>query len=164
MATTTAVTTATITGTQIRVEMADRYAGTFDVIFVEPRPATFADADTALAAHGLGRTGEWDLGDLGTITATVTEIDNMFNGTRAARLDQAVGTTHDEWETVLASEIRDGDLISDLELTAPYVVAGSSLDESRVKVHMVGEGQVWDQRFTTNLDRGRHVKVARRRA
>lgn len=161
--------TAIITGTAIRVEMRD-LLGTVEQVFTEPRPATFAHADTALAAHGFGRIRgwSWNLGEQGTVTAQLQVIDNRFNGTRAARLDQAIGTTHGKLETVPASSVNNGDIITDLEECALYVVAGSNPGWNNygpaIRVHMVGEGKVWDDRYTTDFPAGQLVKVARRKA
>jgi hypothetical protein len=113
------------------------------------RPATLAAADTFLATESLARTAAWDLGENGSVMAPVTEIDNRFNGVVAADLDKAVGTTHEPFELVLVSTIENGDLISDTELSALYVVAGSSFESGAMTVHMVGEGQTWDDRYTT---------------
>jgi hypothetical protein len=123
---------------------------TSQLIAEEPRPESFAAADTALAAHGYARTEAWDLTGAGVI-ATVEVVDNMFNGIRAARLDQAVGTTHDEFEPVLATSLRDGDLITDQDRSAIYVVAGSSLESGAMKVHAVGEGKTWEDRYTSTF-------------
>jgi hypothetical protein len=126
------------------------------------RPANLADADTFLAANSLRRTAAWDLdGDM--IGAAVATIDNQFNGTVAAHLWEAVGTTHDEFETVAARDVRDGDLISDMEISEPYVVAGSRFEMDTMRVHMVGEGRAWAERYTTDFAAGAFVKVARKR-
>jgi hypothetical protein len=135
--------TATITGVALLV------AGQTDWLVNEVRPATFAAADTALAFASLGRTSAWELDTNGGVEATVAPVDNRFNGTVAARLDQAVGTTHGGIEAVLATSVQDGDLITDSDQSALYVVAGSRLEDGGMKIHMVGEGQVWDQRHTT---------------
>jgi len=132
-------------------------------VATEARPANLADADTFLAFHSMVRTGSWDLGEAGSVTAPVALADNRFNGTVAARLDQAVGTTHDEWMVLPVREVQDGDLISDMEISAPYVVAGSRFESGTMRVHMVGEGKVWDDRFTTDFPSHRLVQVARKR-
>ncbi|HEU4751976.1 MAG TPA: hypothetical protein VFU47_02630 [Armatimonadota bacterium] len=161
-------TTARITGVAIEIIMTALYAGTTKVVATEPRPANFQEADTFLAFHGFRRVRDWDLADLGMVEARVQMVDNRFNGTVAARLWDAVGTTHEEWVTMTAGELAsaelDGWLISDMELSAPYVVAGSSLELGTAKIHMVGEGQVWAERFTGEFPAGQLVKVARRKA
>lgn len=156
--------TATITGTAIRAELRDLYAGTAEVAFTEPRPATLAEADVALAAHGLGRVRDWDLGADGTVVARVQFVDNMFNGVRAARLEQAVGTTHGQVETAPAGSVQDGDLIGALDDGPLYVVAGSRPGPETMRVHMVGEGRTWGDRRTTDFPAGQLVRIARRRA
>ena len=162
--------TAIITGTAISVEMDHLYEGTTEVVFTEARPATLADADHALAAHGFGRVQNWDLGPNGDVRARVRRSDNQFNGTRAARLWDAIGTTHGELETVVLTiqdgmpTVNDGDLITDLEESELYVVAGSRFESEIARIHMVGEGKTWDQRYTTDFPFGSVVKVARRKA
>jgi Zn-dependent alcohol dehydrogenase len=156
-------TEAIISGVSIEIIQTAQCAGTRKVIATEARPANFQEADTFLAAHGFRRVRNWDLGDLGTVTARVQMVDNQFGGTRAARLWNAVGTTHQEWETAQAWTVEDGDLISDMEISEPYVVAGSSLELDTMKIHMVGEGQVWAERFTGEFHRNQLVKVARRK-
>ncbi|MDD4868199.1 MAG: hypothetical protein PHQ28_14090 [Mycobacterium sp.] len=158
------ITTATISGTEIIALMRAQYSGKVSEIAREARPDTLAEADTMLAAHGLRRVQEWDLGPRGTVTARVTMVDNLFGGTRAARLGQAVGTTHEAWQPMPVQSVQDGDLISDMDLCAPYVVAGWRSEGDTFRVHMVGEGQVWDERHTTDFPRGRFVQVARRKA
>lgn len=161
-------TEAIISGVSIEIVLTAQYAGTREVVATEARPASFQEADTFLAAHGFRRVRNWDLGDLGMVTARVQMVDNLFNGTRAARLWDAVGTTHEEWVTMTAGELAcselDGWLISDMEITEPYVVAGSSLELDTAKIHMVGEGKVWAERFTGEFHRNQLVKVARRKA
>lgn len=161
-------TTAIITGSYLYVEVAARFAGTRERAFTEARPANLAQADTALAFHGFRRVRPWDLGADGVVEARVQMVDNQFNGTRAARLWEAVGTTHEEWATMAAEEAQNGDLISDLEVSEPYVVAGSNPaygeDGPAVRIHMVGEGKTWEERFTTDFPARQLVKVARRKA
>lgn len=156
-----------ITGTEIMVTETHGVTGVKRTVASEPRPATFADADTFLAVHSLGRTAEWELSGSGMVSALVAKIDNHFNGTTAARLDQAVGTTHEDFMMMTARELvcseLNGDLISDSELTEAYVVAGSSLDGSVAKVHMVGEGKTWSERFTGEFHPAQTVMVARRK-
>lgn len=162
--------TAIITGLQIRVELTATYAETTEVVFTEARPATLADADHVLAAHGFGRVRDWDLGPNGDVRAQVRKVDNEFNGTRAACLWDAIGTTHGELETVVVGiqdgmpTINDGDLITDMDESVPYVVAGSRFEGGIARIHMVGEGKTWDQRYTGEFPFGQVVKVARRKA
>lgn len=162
--------TAIITGVQIRVELTATYAGTTEVVFTEARPATLADADHALAAHGFGRVRDWDLGPNGDVRARVRKVDNEFNGTRAARLWDAIGTTHGELETVVVGirdgmpTINDGDLITDMDESELYVVAGSRFECGTARIHQVREGKTWDDRYTGEFPFGQVVKVARRKA
>jgi hypothetical protein len=142
-------TTATITGVSLVVAERNDLGLVCQTVFTEGRPATLADADTALAFHSLGRTSAWELDDNGGVEAPVVKIDNRFNGTVAARLDQAVGTTHDEFELVSATTVQDGDLITDADFSAVYVVAGSSLGSGAMKIHAVGEGKTWEDRYTS---------------
>ena len=132
----------------------------------ESRPETLALADTFLAVHSMARTAPWDLGPAGAVQAPLARMDNRFNGTVAARLDQAVGTTHGPFKMMTARELvcseLEGQLITDSEQSVPYVVAGSSLDGMTAKVHMVGEGQDWSQRYTTEFHPDRIVWVAQR--
>lgn len=130
----------------------------------EPRPATLADADTALAFYSLGRITEWDLAPGVGVFAQVKEIDNRFNGTVAARLEQAVGTTHEEFEYDQASNVENGDLISDSELSGISVVAGCSTDGDVTKIHQVTEGRTWDDRYTGHFMPGQFIMRARRKA
>lgn len=157
-------TTAIVTGTEVRIELVAQFAGTREIVATEVRPATLAEADTFLAVHGFRRVRSWDLGDQGTVEARVQMVDNKFNGTRAARLWEAVGTTHGEWETAQAKTVQDGDLISDLEVSEPYVVAGSRFELDTMRVHMVRDGGVWAERHTTDFHASTLVKVARRKA
>lgn len=151
--------TATITETSIVV--IDR-SDIRRTVATEPRPESLADADTFLAVHSLGRTGAWDLAGSG-LSAPVSRVDNQFNGTVAARLWDAVGTTHAEWVAMPVKDVRDGDLISDLNVSEPYVVAGSRRESDIMRVHMVREGGVWAERHTTDFNAGTFVKVARKR-
>jgi hypothetical protein len=154
---------ATITETSIILVQTDamNIARTIDY---ENRPATFNEADTFLAFNSLRRTAAWELGEKGSVTAPVELIDNRFNGTVAARLDQAIGTTHDQYQVLPIIEVEDGDLICDLDLSAPYVVAGFRQEGSTIRVHMVGEGKTWEDRFTTDFPAARLVQIARRKA
>lgn len=138
-------------------------SGDVTVLASETRPLSLAKADTMLSAHGYGRTEEWDLTLSGGVAAEVKQVDNLFNGVRAARLDQAVGTTHDEFEYDQARNVENGDLISDGEISEIYVVGGSSTDGDVTKIHMVQEGKVWDDRFTGHFMPGQLVKRARKR-
>lgn len=159
-------TIASISGTAVAIEVHE--AGVCQTLATESRPATFADADTFLAVHGYGRTQDWELAEYGMVHAQVHQIDNLFSGVRAARLWDKVGTTHEQFEWMTARELAcrelSGDLISDSELSEPYIVAGSSLDGSVVNIHMVGEGQTWDQHHTGYFMPGQLVKVAKRKA
>jgi hypothetical protein len=159
-------TTAHITGTAIIITRTE-IDGRKVTVATEPRPATFADADTFLAVHSLGRTGPWELADQGMVSAPVEKIDNRFDGTVAARIWDAVGTTHHEFEIMTAREVAcselDGWLITDSERTEPYVIAGSSLDGDVAKIHMVGEGKTWAERYTGHFMPDQFVWVARRK-
>lgn len=156
-------TTATITGTEIVI--ADRNdAGLLcDVVGIEKRPATFKLADEFLAVHKLGRTADWELDADGNVSALVTEVDNEFNGVRAARLWEKVGTTHDQFDMVPARTVVNGDLISDGEMCAPYLVAASSLESDQMKLHMVAESKNWNDRYTYRFSADQLVNVARKR-
>jgi len=153
--------TATITGVSLFVAERNDLGLVCQTLVTEGRPATLAAADTALAFHSLGRTAAWELDNNGGVEAPVVKIDNRFNGTVAARLDQAVGTTHDEFELVSATTVRDGDLITDSDRSAIYVVAGSSLESGAMKIHAVGEGKTWEDRYTSIF--GGLVWTARKR-
>lgn len=140
---------ATITGVQIIISETDELTGVKRTIATETRPANLAEADSMLAVHSLGRIGAWDLDNAGGVSATVRPVDNRFNGTVAARLDDAVGTTHDEWDLAAAASVRNGDLITDPDRCATYVVAGSCVMEGGLtKIHQVGEGKTWEDRYT----------------
>lgn len=156
-------TVAVITSVAIRIEVRARYAGTIEIVATESRPATLADADTFLAFHGFRRVRDWDLDANGGLEARARMVVNQFNGTVAARLDQAVGTTHGEFEYANACKVENGDLISDSELSEVYVVAGSSTDGDATKIHMVGEGKTWEDRYTGHFIPQQLVKVARKR-
>jgi hypothetical protein len=121
-------------------------------VLTESRPATFAAADTALAFHSLARTAPWELSAAGAVAAPVAMIDNRFNGVVAARLEDAVGTTHEPFALVSVQSIENGDLISDAELSALYVVAASSFESGAMRVSMVGEGQSWDDRYVSRFE------------
>jgi hypothetical protein len=157
MNTTTAALTATI-GASLIVRDA---AGA--IVFQETRPVSFGAADTALAFGSYGRTSAWDLDANGNVSAPVETIDNRFNGTPAARIDAAIGTTHTEFRPAQAKTVLDGDLISDMELCEAYVVAGSRLEGETMRVHMVREGKTWADRFRTDFDARQFVMVARKR-
>ena len=158
-------TIAAVSGTAVAIEVHE--AGVCQTLATESRPATFADADTFLAVHGYGRTSDWELAEYGMVHAPVAQIDNMANGVRAARLWDKVGTTHEPFTFMAARELahrETGDLISDSELSEPYLVAGSSLDGSVVNVHMVSEGKTWEQRHTGYFMPDQLVMVAKRKA
>src|SRR5690606_11789208 len=162
--------TAIITVTTISVEMTSTYAGTTEVVFTEARPATLPDADHVLAAHGFGRVRDWDLGPNGDVRAQVRMIDNECGGTRAVRLWDAIGTTRGELETVVVGirdgmpTINDGELITDMDESGLYVVAGSGLECGTARIHMAREGGNWEDRCTEDFHFGQVVKVARRKA
>jgi len=132
-------------------------------LVTEARPATLADADMALAFASLGRTSAWELDTNGGVEATVAPVDNRFNGTVAARLDQAVGTTHEPFEIMHAHQVQDGDLIGDMELNGYAVAAGTRPMGDLTKVHMVSEGKTWEDRYTTDFPSYQLVQVARKR-
>lgn len=138
---------AVITGSSLVLAEVNDAGLTSWLIAEEARPASFQEADTTLAWYGYGRTEAWDLVGAG-VSARVEQIDNLFNGVRAARLDQAVGTTHNEFDLVPASSINNGDLVTDGDRSAIYVVGGSSTECGVTKLHQVGEGQTWDQHYT----------------
>lgn len=158
------VLTATITGVSIFVAERNDLGLVCQTLVSEARPATFAAADTALAFASLGRTSAWELDANGGVEATVAAVDNRFNGTVAARLDQAVGTTHEPFEYDNACKLENGDLVSDGELTEIYVVGGSSTDGDVTKLHMVGEGKTWAERYTGQFIPQQLVMRARRKA
>lgn len=143
------VTTATITGFSLVVAERNDAGLVCQTLVTEAQPSSFAAADKALAFHSLARTAAWDLDENGQVSAPVAPVDNRFNGTVAARLDEAVGTAHGEVEAVLATSVQDGDLITDSDQSALYVVAGSAPSDGGMKIHMVGEGQTWADRHTT---------------
>lgn len=154
---------ANITGTEI-VILTDAFGAR---LATEVRPASFADADTMLAAHGYGRTAPWELAEQGKVSAPVERVDNTFNGTRAARIWSQVGTTHEPFAFMTAAELaarETGDLISDSELSEAYVVAGSSREAVSVKIHMVSEGKTWEERHTGHFMPEQLVMVAKRKA
>jgi hypothetical protein len=157
------VTTATITGVSFLIAERNDLGLICQTVAQEVRPATFAEADTALAFHGFRRTSAWELDENGGVSATVAPVDNRFNGTVAARLDQAVGTTHEEFETMFAHQAQDGDLIGDMELCGWAVVAGSRREDDTMRVHMVSEGKTWNERYSTDFPALQLVKVARKR-
>lgn len=161
IATATAAPTAFITETTVMVTETS-VMGVKRTVASESRPVSLAEADVFLAVHSLKRTGAWDLvGRM--IGAPLAKMDNVFNGTVAARLWSAVGTTHDRFEVMSARDARDGDLISDMELSEVYVVAGSRLESDTMRIHMVAEGKEWEDRYTTDFPAGRLVMVARKR-
>jgi hypothetical protein len=155
---------AIISATAIFIEKMSTSSDRIETLAIEDRPESFTDADTYLAAHGYGRVQPWDLNNQGTVTAKVEPVDNLFNGTRAARLWEAVGTTHEEWDVALAGEVNDGDLISDMEISEPYVVAGSRHELDTMRIHMVRDGGTWESRYTTDFNIDTLVQVARRKA
>src|SRR5690606_38202208 len=162
--------TAIITSTTILVEMYHLYESTTNVFLPEARPATLADEDHVLASHGFGRVRDWDLGPNGDVRARVRMIDNEFGGTRAVRLWDAIGTTHGELETVVVGirdgmpTINDGDLITDMDESVLYVVAGSRFECGPARIHMVREGGHWEDRYTEELLFGRVLNGQRRHA
>jgi hypothetical protein len=155
-----------ITGVGVMITETNEVTNVHRTVATESRPATFADVDTFLAVHSFRRTQAWELGEAGMVSAPLERADNRFNGTVAARLDQAVGTTHGEFRMMTARELAcselEGQLITDSERQGVYVVAGSSLDGDVAKIHMVGEGQTWDERFTGEFHPGQVVWVAER--
>lgn len=156
--------TATITGTSLVAVERNDYGLVCQTMVEHPtRPASLADADRVLAASSLIRTGAWDLSANGTVSAPLRRMDNVFNGTVAANLDTAVGTTHDEWVTVRAEDVENGDLVSDLEFSETYVVAGCSHDGSMFKIHQVRDGKEWADRFTGHFHPNQLVECARKR-
>jgi hypothetical protein len=144
-------TTATITATTIVIAERNSSGLVCNTILEAARPATFADADTALAFSSVRRTAAWELGDYGHVVAPVEPVQNRFNGTVAARLWDAIGTTHGEIELASASTVENGDIITDADHSALYVVAGSSWESGAMKVHMVAEGGTWDSRYTSSF-------------
>lgn len=156
-------TTATITGVALIVAERNDAGLVCQTLVNEVRPASFASADTALAFASLGRTSAWELDSNGGVEARVAPVDNRFNGTVAARLWEAVGTTHGEFEVAFADSVLDGDLIGDMDLEGFAVVAGSRLECDTMRVHMVSEGQTWADRYTTDFPRHQLVQIARKR-
>jgi len=155
------VTTATITGVSLVVAERNDLGLVCQTLVNEDRPASFDSADEALAFASLGRITAWELDANGGVEAVVAPIDNRFNGTVAARLWDAVGTTHEPFEMVLATSVQDGDIITDAEESELYVVAGSRPEDGGMKIHMVAGRKTWADRYTTTF----HglVKVARKR-
>jgi hypothetical protein len=154
-------TTATITGVSLVIAERNDLGLVCETVAVEARPATLAEADKALAFYSLGRTGAWDLDDNGGVAATVVKVDNRFNGVPAARLEEAVGTTHAEFELALASTVENGDLVTDSEFSEVYLVAGSSTECGMTKLHMIREGGTWADRHTGEF--AGLIQVARKR-
>lgn len=154
---------AVITGSTIVLAEVNDAGLTSWLIAEEARPESLAAADTMLAAHGYGRTEAWDLTGAG-LYARVQQIDNLFCGTRAARLDQAVGTTHEPFEYDQARNVENGDLISDGELSEVYVAAATRTESDSTVIRMVREGGVWEDRFSGTFMPGQLVKRARRKA
>ena len=158
--------TAHITGVEVLITESNEVTGVKRNVASESRPATFAAAEVFLAFHSFRIAQDWELGAAGMVSAPLERMDNRFNGTVAARLDSAVGTTHEPFAPITARELAcselNGDLISDSEITEVYVVAGSSLDGPDVKVHMVREGQDWNQRYTGHFIPDQFVWVAKR--
>lgn len=156
-------TTATITGVSLFVAERNDFGLVCQTLVTEGRPATLLEADRALAFYSLGRTGAWELDSNGGVEAPVAKVDNRFNGTVAARLDQAVGTTHDEFQVMFAYQAQDGDLIGDMDLEGYAVVAGSRHEGEISRIHMVSEMKTWEDRYTTDFPRHQLVQVARKR-
>jgi hypothetical protein len=156
--------TATITATTIVVAERNGSGLVCKTVLEEARPASFELADQALAFASVKRTAAWELGEFGHVTAPVEDItrENVFNGTVAARLEQAIGTTHDEIELASARTIENGDIITDADHSVLYVVAGSSWESGSMKVHMVAEGRTWADRYTSEFPG--LVHLARRKA
>lgn len=153
-------TTATITGSTLVVVERNEAGLTTALVLEVARPANLAAADIELAAAGLGRTSAWDL-DGDNLAAPVATVDNEFNGVRAAKLWEKVGTTHAEFELALASTVENGDIVTDSEFCVAYLVGGSSTECGSTKLHMVGEGQTWADRYTSEFPG--LVQVARKR-
>jgi len=156
-------TTATITGVSLFVAERNDLGLVCQTLVTEARPASFELADVALAFASLRRTSAWELDTNGGVEAPVAEVDNRFGGTVAARLWEAVNTTHDEFVTMFAYQAEDGDLISDMEVSAPYVVAATRHEGDTARIHMVAELGTWESRYTTDFGRMSMVKVARKR-
>lgn len=157
-------TTAIITGTEIRVQTRGQYTGHVEVAFTEARPASLADADMVLALHSLRRVLDWDLGADGTVQARVALVDNRFGGTVAARIEGHLGSTHEELSICFVGNLEPGDLISSAPSGEPvYVVAGCSTEMGETKIHMVGEGQTWEERYTASWPAGSVVWGAHKR-
>lgn len=156
--------TATITAETIVLAERNDLGLTCRVIAEEARPGSFADADAFLAFHSYGRNGAWELTCEGAVEASAAPVDNRFNGTVAARLDRAVGTTHDAWVVDQACNVDNGDLVSDMDASAVYVVGGSSTECGTTKLHMVAECKTWADRYTGEFVSGELVRRARRRA
>lgn len=154
------IATATISSVAIVIEVIETTHA--QMVANETRPASFATADTMLAFNGYRRTAPWNLGPNGTVTAPLAVADNRFAGVTAARLWERIGTTHgQDFLPVLASEVEPGWLITDQDHSEVYLVAGQSVELETAKIHMVGEGQVWDERFTGEFHRDRLVWVSK---
>lgn len=138
----TAIITARIFESTMTAAGADRRP-----IFSADRPGNLAQADRELARHSLVRTAAWDLAAIG-VSAPVRAMDNVFSGVVAVDLDDKVGTTHDEFELARAATVENGDLITDQDHQATYLVAGSSTECGVTKLHQVADGREWADRFT----------------
>jgi hypothetical protein len=156
--------TAHIAHGSIYVELFDAVS-TPQVVAKESRPDTLAKADTMLTYHGFRRVRGWDLDARDGVCARVKMVKNVFGGTRAARLWEAVGTTHKDFEMIAASQVEVGDLISDRETSEPYVVADcrSHDPDGYRRILLVSEGEVWEEGFTSDFPLGQMVRVAKRR-
>jgi hypothetical protein len=147
---------ATITGTTICVE------DSISQIASEPRPSSFQEADDFLAQYGFRRTENWELGKL-ILSARVESVNNLFNGVRAARFDQAVGTTHEEWQLTPVQDIEIGDLVSDPEASEFYVAAGINANTVETTLLLVEENGVWEERIRHTCSPGTLLMVAHKK-
>jgi hypothetical protein len=142
--------TATITDSSIIITDRNDAGLVCETIAVnENRPASFAAADFWLAAQGYRVVGGWELGIGHTgLDAKVRKLDNVFAGVRAAGLWEKVGRTHGQFELTPASQVRNGDLVTDSDYSEVYLVAGSSTEGTVTKLHQVAEGKEWNERYT----------------
>lgn len=152
--------TAVITGQTLVLVERNGSGLVCQTIAEEARPTSFVEADMALAFHSYGRTSSWELAADGTVVAGIAPVDNRFNGVPAARFDEALGSTHaDEFELVLAATVENGDLVTDAEFSAVYVVAGSESHGHSAKLHLVAEGKTWEDRCSSEFTL---IRVARK--
>lgn len=157
------VTTATITDSTLVVAERNDAGLVCRTLLEVNRPSTFGEADTELAFASLARTEAWELTGA-NISAPVASIDNVFGRTVAAKLWAAIGTTHEPFEMDQARNVRNGDLVSDQELSEVYVAAATRTESDSTLIRMVGESKTWEDRFSGTFHATQLVQRARRKA